>query len=959
VGANVVEIVVTATDDTEDGFAAAKAQADGAADSMDAYADSADDAAAAAGRDADAQKDLAGAQGDAADSAKDAAGAADDEAGAQDRQAAAAGRAADASKDAADAQGESAAAARDSADAQDDAAAKTDEGAAAAAGASGKLKDLALGAGAAAAGAIYLGMKFQESSSQLVTGAGESAKSLGMIEQGMLRVSTATGTSSKDVEAGMYMIASAGYHGAAGLRVLQAAAEGAKVGNAQLGDVANVVTSALNAYHLPASAAVAVTDQLVATVGAGKMQMQDLATSMANVLPIAASAHISLAQVGGALATMTAQGMTARRASMDLANMIRSLINPTSEASGEMKSLGLDANQVASQVGSKGLTGTLSTLTEAILRNTHGGSVLAATFRGMSPAAQELAERIIQGKISTEGLTSAVDALNPKQAALVTQFSQTATSATGLKQTFDAAMAKMVGGATGLNVALLLGGKHMSTFESNTGAVGKAAEHAGSQVRGFGVISGDAAFKLDQAKEAVLNTATAMGMALLPALTKILGPVASFLSWVSRSKIAIDALAAVIVGALAGYAAVKAVSAVNTLKGALSDAGKMAGWLAEKLGLAGGASDEEAASAASDSEVLAAAYGSEAEAAEGAEVAQEGLNASLLANPITLIIAAVALLVVAFVELWRHCAAFRDFWKDAWHDILTVVDAAVSWIKSHWELLLGILTGPIGAAVIFIVSHWHDIEKAAEDLWHFLAQVFHAVVSAVKDAWDDVVAGTKVAWGLIMSVVRDEVRGVEVILSWFSRLGALFRGWWDDGLAAVRVVAGDLVSFVRGIPGRILAALGDLGHLLWNAGRAVISGLISGIKSMIGDVGSAIGSIAGEITSHLPFSPAKKGPLSGSGDPRLAGLRIARYLGQGMTEGLPDVQAAAARLAGAAGAGGRMVPGAYAGAGAGGAELRLLLEVTGGGSAFEQFMVQAIRNWVRIRGGNVQAVLGH
>ena len=71
--------------------------------------------------------------------------------------------------------------------------------------------------------------------------------------------------------------------------MLKAAAEGAKVGNAQLGDVANVVTSALNAYHEPASRAVAVTDQLVATVASGKMHMQDLTTAMASVLPVAAS----------------------------------------------------------------------------------------------------------------------------------------------------------------------------------------------------------------------------------------------------------------------------------------------------------------------------------------------------------------------------------------------------------------------------------------------------------------------------------------------------------------------------------------------------------------------------------------------------------------------------------------------------------------------------------------------
>ena len=51
---------------------------------------------------------------------------------------------------------------------------------------------------------------------------------------------------------------------------------------------------------------------------------------------------------------------------------------------------------------------------------------------------------------------------------------------------------------------------------------------------------------------------------------------------------------------------------------------------------------------------------------------------------------------------------------------------------------------------------------------------------------------------------------------------------------------GGLLSFVSGIPGKILSALGDLGSLLFNAGKRIIQGLINGIGSMIGSVGHAI-----------------------------------------------------------------------------------------------------------------------
>src|SRR5439155_4756198 len=117
---------------------------------------------------------------------------------------------------------------------------------------------------------------FQAGMTSLVTGAGESQKNIQMVSNGLLGLATQTGTSTKQLTDGMYMIESAGYHGADGLKVLQASAEGAKVGAANLADVANGVTTALTDYHMPASQAVSVTNDLIATVASGKTHMQDL-----------------------------------------------------------------------------------------------------------------------------------------------------------------------------------------------------------------------------------------------------------------------------------------------------------------------------------------------------------------------------------------------------------------------------------------------------------------------------------------------------------------------------------------------------------------------------------------------------------------------------------------------------------------------------------------------------------
>jgi len=805
---NVVEIEVTAVNSTKAGFDEAKAQADEAAESLDKYGESAgkageasDEAAAGADRLADAQARV----GDAADEAS--AG--------QDKLAEAQARTADTAKDASDA--------------QEGAAAKTGEAGLAAGGAGSKLRDLALGAGAVAVGALYMGMKFQEASTQLVTGAGQSEAGLKMVEQGMLAVSTQTATSSKDIESGMYMIESAGFHGAQGLDVLKAAAEGAKVGNAQLGDVANVVTSALNAYHEPASRAVSVTDQLVATVASGKMHMQDLTTAMASVLPVAASYGVSLSQVGGALATMTMQGMTARRSSTDLAFLLRGLAAPGATAQKAMQGVGLSAQQLSSDLSTKGLAGTLQIVEAAIAKNTHS-----------SYAARE-------------------------------------------------AMLAITGGATGLTTALMLTGKHESTFTDNTKAVGDAARHAGKDVQGWGDVTKDTAFKLDQAKTAVENTGTAVGMALLPAVTKILGPLADFASWISRSKIAVDILAGAIGGILAGYAVVKAVSAFKALGSALSAIGGVVTTLAEKLGIMTGATEAQAA------------------ATGEAEVAQDGLNLAMLANPITLIIAAIALLVIAFVELWKHCKTFRDFWKDMWHDV-------VAFAKAAWDVIKAGLS---------------DLEDMFKSDWD-------AISSAVREAWN-----------VIKMIVTDAVQVVrDIIAAAMALVEGHWSAAWHDLLNAASAGMHMIESVIESVGGRF-------GQLLVDAGRDLIEGLIHGIESAVGGLMSTVSGLAGDISSAFK---SVLGLLSPSKVFRKHGEDIVAGLVQGIEGASPGALAASRRLL--AGAAGAIGTGGYGGGMAG----ALQIVVQPGGTGLDQLFINWLKVAIRARGGSgpnsVQRALG-
>ena len=61
------------------------------------------------------------------------------------------------------------------------------------------------------------------------------------------------------------------------------------------------------------------------------------------------------------------------------------------------------------------------------------------------------------------------------------------------------------------------------------------------------------------------------------------------------------------------------------------------------------------------------------------------LNAAMLANPITWIVAGIMALVAAFVILWNECEGFRNFWINLWDKIKNAVSVFIDWCKNAWQ----------------------------------------------------------------------------------------------------------------------------------------------------------------------------------------------------------------------------------------------------------------------------------
>jgi hypothetical protein len=391
---------------------------------------------------------------------------------------------------------------------------------------------------------VKLAGTFQTQMTRLVTAAGEQAGSLKMVSDGVLKLARDTGTSTTQLASGMYMIESAGFHGQKALDVMKAAAQGAKVDMADTGVVANALTTALVDLGSKAGPPATVMSQLVAAVGRGKMTMDDLASSLHSVLPNAAAIGISFAQTTAAIATMTAQGISAQQATQNLNHAILSLANPTAQETKAMAAFGLSSTDVAQHLGQRGLTGTLQMITKAItdhmgpagltITNAMNTSTIAAgkaneMFKNLPAPVQKLAKGLTDGTLSIHEYRKSIGSMTFEQANLARQwlvsysrahgFSDLLKSGSPSALTYVAALAKMTGGQTGLQVALHLTGENMKTFQSSVKAISSAQAEAGGNVKDWEIKQTTFNQKMSQLKQVVITAGIAVGTKLLPVLS--------------------------------------------------------------------------------------------------------------------------------------------------------------------------------------------------------------------------------------------------------------------------------------------------------------------------------------------------------------------------------------------------------------------------------------------------------
>lgn len=385
-------------------------------------------------------------------------------------------------------------------------------------------------------------------------------------------------------------------------------------------------------------------------------------------------------------------------------------------------------------------------------------------------------------------------------------------------------------------------------FEQTTDAQGAAAREYES-----------VAARAQRLKATTDNLAASFGEALLPVLERAAGAAQGAVTWMAENQTAVmvlvgamGLLAGAIVTTTAAMRALEVARAIAAAYGVLTGStvtntaatiANGAAWLARQAGAGAVFLATAAASIATttgawllNTTAVVANTAANLAAAAGAAIvrgglmawtaAQWALNVAMTANPIGLVIAAIAALIAAVVLAYQRFDWFRNAVDAAWRGVQAAISGVVSWFTGT--------AGPaIGGMVDRLAAWWRNMQAGAQAAW----------------------AGVQYA--------------IATVTGWFSGAAAGM-GAQVDRLGAIM---GNVTGAISAAWQTMQNAVGSVADWI-GAKVSWLGGVVDTLRGFASTVGSVVGSVTGLASSGagapagvsaMAYSPA--GPVTSMGGP--------------------------------------------------------------------------------------------
>lgn len=626
--------------------------------------------------------------------------------------------------------------------------------------------------------AVQAASQFQTQMNSIQALTGANSAQMAQYDAQLKQLAINAGVAPAQLASGLYNVLSAGYQGAQAMQVLTLATEDAKIGLTNAGVTTNALTNILASFSVKTKDVTRVNGEMLETVTLGKATFEQYANTITKAASASTQFHVSMETMNAAWATLTSSGISAGQATTDYSQTLSVMY------------------------------GNIGTVTASLQKN--GIAFNETKFNAMS-----FGDKV-------QYLNQVLQIANDKHVHITGVTKQAAQAIQTISQ-------------------------HIGTYNSNLAKLSNSQAMAQKTGQAWAITQSGFAQQMSRIQAAGQVLLIDLGQKLLPILTKLAAGVVpivtNFTNWLTKSGVLHTVLTVVetVVKSITGFIG-KLVTGGEKLVSFFQHCQIAALSLLIPLGMIGAILVNMAISAivavvAAIPELIA---GFIAWAAAAGAAAIATLAAAL---PVLAIGAAIGVLIAIIILLWQHWSQVTKFLQSAWQaasswlmnafkaigDFFGMIwQKIVDFFRQHIALIIAIVTGPLGALVVLIVTHWQQITQFFQNLWKKVVDVFTNVKSDIGKAINTL-------WNAIVTIVT----------TW---------------------------------PGKAVQ---------W--GKDMITGFINGIKNMAGGIGNAVQGIGNTISKYLHFSKPDSGPLA-SADKWMDDFGT--LLSSGLTQQVPKLQAA-------------------------------------------------------------------
>lgn len=210
----------------------------------------------------------------------------------------------------------------------------------------------------------------------------------------------------------------------------------------------------------------------------------------------------------------------------------------------------------------------------------------------------------------------------------------------------------------------------------------------------------------------------------------------------------------------------------------------------------------------------------------------------ILANPIVLIVAAIAAAVAAFIYFWNTSEEFRQFWIDLWEAIKTAVSTVVQAIATFFTQTI---PEAFNAFVEFFKGLWEGIKEFFSGIWEGMKEIVSTAWETIKNVVQVAIMAIGEFFSTALTIITLPFQFIwenckEIILTAWEAIKGIVTG----ALEAIKTGISTAWEAVKTTTSTVFEAVKTVITTVWTAIKSALDPIINGIKTAVSTAWEAI-----------------------------------------------------------------------------------------------------------------------